>query len=103
MAHQNGYKLILRYPFKGMEWANEFYDLRADPRETTNLYPNATAEQAQVIAKLTKSIHDFFAIYSVPGLSGLEMETQPQATAHSPWLRKPKASHAFPDTAKSNQ
>ena len=34
MLRSDGYKLILRYPYKGTELANEFYDLAADPRET---------------------------------------------------------------------
>jgi arylsulfatase A-like enzyme len=92
MARRDGYKLILRYPFRGMEWDNEFYDLRADPRETVNLYAHPTPEQSAKLSELRKSIDDFFAVYTVPGMSGLELESQPQANMFSTWLHKPKPS-----------
>jgi choline-sulfatase len=88
MARQDGYKLVLRYPYKGVQWPNEFYDLRADPRETTNLYPNPTPEQARVIAEMSRHIAEFFAIYTIPGHDGLQLETQPVPSSAAPWLRR---------------
>jgi len=86
MARQNGYKLVLRYPYKGVQWPNEFYDLRTDPRETTNLYSNPTPEHARIIADLSKQIDEFFAVYTVPGHDGMQLEAQPTPTPAAIWL-----------------
>jgi arylsulfatase A-like enzyme len=88
MARRDGYKLILRYSFRGQEWDNEFYDLRSDPRETVNLYPNPTPSQATAIADMTKRLNEYFAVYSISGRSGLDIESQPQANTSSVWLHK---------------
>jgi len=84
MMKKDGYKLILRYPFAGIEFENELYDLVADPRETVNIYKQS--EHAERIASMRKAIEAFFAVYTVPGHSGLELEKQPEATPDSPWL-----------------
>ncbi|HEX4032675.1 MAG TPA: sulfatase-like hydrolase/transferase [Terracidiphilus sp.] len=85
MIRKDSYKLILRYPFEGVNFPNELYDLKADPRETTNLYEEP--QQAQRIKDLTAGIDEFFAKYTVPGHSGLDLAQQPMATPQSPWLR----------------
>jgi choline-sulfatase len=85
MIRKDSYKLILRYPFKGVNFPNELYDLKADPRETTNIYPEP--QQARRIKDLTAEIDEFFAKYAVPGHSGLDLAQQPMATPQSPWLR----------------
>ena len=84
MARTNRYKLILRYPFEGVTYPHELYDRQTDPRETVNHYddPAYTA----VVKDLTMQINTFFARYTVPGRSGLELEKQPQCTPTSPWL-----------------
>lgn len=85
MIRKDSYKLILRYPFKGVNFPNELYDLKADPRETTNLYERP--EHAQRIQDLSAEVDAFFKRYTVPGNSGLELEQQPVATPASPWLK----------------
>ncbi len=84
MIKSDGYKLILRYPYQGVTFANEFYDLKADPRETTNLF----GEQAYgpVIQRMTARLRDFFAQYSDPAHDAMHLEQQPLATPASPWL-----------------
>ncbi len=86
MIRTNEYKLILRYPFKGVADSHELYDLRRDPRETTNRYGDAA--MAGVITELTGRLNAFFARYEVPEHSGLSMENQPPTTPDSPWLRR---------------
>ncbi len=85
MLRRNGYKLILRYPYGGIEFSNELYDLKADPRETTNLYANAS--YAQVTNDMSKMLQDFFSTHTIPGHSGLDLAHQPVANMDSPWLR----------------
>lgn len=84
MIKQDGYKLILRYPYGDVRFANEFYDLEADLRETTNLYESA--EHRKVIEQMTARLDVFFAKYIIPGHDGLHLEDQPMATPASPWL-----------------
>ncbi|MHB1675742.1 MAG: sulfatase-like hydrolase/transferase [Acidobacteriaceae bacterium] len=85
MIRKDDYKLILRYPFEGVNFPNELYDLKADPRETTSIYNEP--QHAQRIRDLTDEIDAFFAKYTVPGHSGLDLEHQPMATPASPWLQ----------------
>lgn len=85
MIRKDSYKLILRYPFEGINFPNELYDLKADPRETTNIYDEP--QHAQLVKELTEEIHAFFEKYTVPGHSGLDLADQPPATTQSPWLR----------------
>lgn len=87
MVRWNGYKLILRYPYQGVnKYVNEFYDLKADPRETINLYRNPTPQHSHVIQQMSTQLDEYFAKYTVPGHSGLDLEHQPMATPKSPWL-----------------
>lgn len=88
MVRKHGYKLILRYPYGGVNFPNELYDLKADPRETTNLYPSS--RYSEVIRQLRAEIDRFFSKYTVPGHSGLDLEHQPMATPASPWLKAVK-------------
>lgn len=84
MIKQDGYKLILRYPYGGVRFANEFYDLKADPRETENLYESP--QHQKLIEQMTAQLNSFFANYSIPAHDGLHLEQQPMATPASPWL-----------------
>lgn len=85
MIKNNGYKLILRYPYEGVSFAHELYDLRADPRETVNLYDKP--EHQNLIHQMTERLNEFFAKYSDPAHDGLKLERQPLATLASPWLQ----------------
>lgn len=89
MIKQDGYKLILRYPYGGVRFANEFYDLKADPRETANLYEDPGNRKR--IQQMTARLNEFFARYTVPAHDGLHLEDQPMATPASPWLKALKA------------
>ncbi|NQW04282.1 MAG: sulfatase-like hydrolase/transferase [Acidobacteria bacterium] len=86
MIRTQDYKLIRRYPFKGVADSHELYDLRSDPRETANRY--ADPSLSGVIDTLTDRLNAFFAKYEVAVHSGLSMEDQPLPTPASPWLRK---------------
>ncbi len=86
MVRSDEYKLILRYPYQGVSFANELYDLKADPRETTNLYASARSQYAQVIKDMSDQLNMFFTKYTVAGNDGLDLEHQPMATPASPWL-----------------
>jgi arylsulfatase A-like enzyme len=87
MILKNGFKLILRYPYENVTFANELYDLRADPRETVNLFSTSHTKYELLIQKLSEEINSFFAAYTVPGHSGLDLEHQPMATPASPWIK----------------
>jgi arylsulfatase A-like enzyme len=86
MIRREGYKLILRYPYKGVIFASEFYDLIADQRETVDLYGRASAENSQIIGQMRDQVEAFFSKFTTPGHSGLDLEHQPMATPDSPWL-----------------
>ena len=51
MIRSDGYKLILRYPYRGVNFANELYDLRADPRETTNFTSGSIRNILKLLSK----------------------------------------------------
>lgn len=94
MIRTDGYKLILRYPFGGVEFANELYDLKADPRETTNLYSTENPLYSGIVESLSKELNEFFSKYTATEHSGLDMEHQPVATFQSPWLKAVEMRHA---------
>jgi len=81
MIRASGYKLILRYPYQGVTFPNELYDLKSDPRETVNIY-----QESPLTEQMTNALNEFFARYSEPEHSGLHLESQPMATKASPWL-----------------
>lgn len=84
MLRKDGYKLIVRYPYKGVGFANELYDLKADPRETKNIY--ADAAYAQTAQQMTVLLDAYFAKYREAAHDGLDLENQSLATPASPWL-----------------
>jgi choline-sulfatase len=84
MIRKDGYKLVLRYAYGGVSFPHELYDLKADPRETVNLYGDAA--HAERVKAMSAAMDAFFERYSVAGRSGLELEGQPMATPASPWL-----------------
>ena len=84
MARNGRYKLILRYPYAGVVFPNELYDLQTDPRETVNLYADPALQP--VVSDLTEEIARFFTRYSIPGRTGLELDHQPACAGDSPWI-----------------
>jgi arylsulfatase A-like enzyme len=88
MARTDRYKLIRRYPYRGQTHPDELYDLQADPRETTNRFQDAAL--ADVVRDLTAEIDRFFARYTIPGHSGLDLEHQPSPYSAAPWRRDEK-------------
>jgi arylsulfatase A-like enzyme len=90
MIRSAGYKLILRYPYQGINFPNELYDLKADPRETTNIFEDPKYDA--LIKSMSRRLNDFFAIYSLPEHDGLHLDRQPLATPASPWLAALKSS-----------
>jgi len=85
MIRRNGYKLIQRYPYQGITFPHELYDLKADPRETVNLYEDAA--YANVIQEMSGLLANYFSVYSIPEHSGLDLIHQPVANQVSPWLK----------------
>ena len=92
MARNGRYKLIKRYPYAGVTFPDELYDLKEDPRETVNRHSDDSLKP--VIDKLSGEIDQFFAKFTVPGHSGLDMEHQPECTPASPWLVAARANKA---------
>lgn len=90
MARTQRYKLIRRYPYAGVTFPDELYDLQEDPRETTNRYDDPMLKN--VVQDLSAELDQFFAKYTVPGRSGLDLEHQPECTPASPWLMAAKES-----------
>ena len=84
MARTERYKLIRRYPFHGVSFPDELYDLQADPRETKNYFSDPALKP--VVEQLTAELNQFYATYSIPGKTGLEMEQQTPC-ANSPWMQ----------------
>ena len=84
MARTDRYKLIRRYPYAGVTFPDELYDLQDDPRETKNIHDEPALKP--VVQQLSAELDQFFAKYTVPGHSGLDLEHQPECTPASPWL-----------------
>lgn len=93
MARNSRYKLIKRYPYAGVTFPDELYDLPADPRETVNRRNDPAL--ATVVQSLSNELDRFFARYTVPGHDGLDLAHQPECTPASPWLLAAKE-HARP-------
>jgi len=84
MARTERYKLIRRYPYAGISFPDELYDLQEDPRETKNCHDDPSLKE--IIQKLSAELEEFFAKYTIPGHSGLDLEHQPECAPASPWL-----------------
>ncbi len=89
MIRTDQYKLIMRYPFEGKTYPNEFYDLKADPRETVNVYGDPAHHQT--IAQLNDEIEKYFAKYTVEGHSGIHLEGQLPCNGAPAWNPRPPA------------
>lgn len=84
MARTDRYKLIKRYPYGGVTFPDEFYDLQEDPRETTNRHSDPSYKE--IVDQLSSELDQFFVQYTIPGHSGLDLAHQPKCTNQSPWL-----------------
>jgi arylsulfatase A-like enzyme len=84
MIRTDRHKLILRYPFQGVSFPNELYDLHDDPRETVNRFTDPA--MAGVVTDLTGKLDAFFKTYSVPERDGMKLESLPTCTNASPWI-----------------
>lgn len=78
-------KLIRRYPGPNGHFADEFYDLKADPREMRNLIDDP--QWAGVIEQLTARLEEYFARYEDPVRSGPRIADLPRLNADEPWYR----------------
>ncbi len=83
MARTERYKLIKRYAYCGVTFPDELYDLHADPRETVNRHNDVSLKH--IIHDLSAELDQFFARYTVPGHSGLDLEHEPKCNEDSPW------------------
>ena len=84
MARTDRYKLIKRYPYAGVTFPDELYDLQDDPRERVNCHQDAGRQK--VVHDLSADLEQFFAKYTIAGHSGLDLVHQPECTPASPWL-----------------
>jgi len=88
MARTDRYKLINRYPYAGVRFPDELYDLQEDPRETVNRHDDPALKQ--IASDLSSELDRFFAKYSVPGHDGLDLANQPVFAGNSSWLKAEK-------------
>lgn len=84
MARTGRYKLIWRYPYDGVRFLDELYDLETDPRETQNRFRDPSLKT--ITEELTAEIEQYFARYTVSGHDGLDLAHQWICTPLSPWL-----------------
>lgn len=84
MARSDRFKLIRRYPYGGVSFPDELYDLREDSRETKNSHNDLKLKG--IVEHLSAEMDQFFSRYTISGHSGLDLEQQPRCTESSPWL-----------------
>lgn len=99
MARTDRYKLIRRYAYDGVNFPDELYDLRADPRETVNRQADPALKR--VVQELSAELDRFFARYTVAGHSGLDLAHQPECTKQSPWLQAARIMKEHPERLKN--
>jgi arylsulfatase A-like enzyme len=88
MMLQGGLKLIVRYPGPNGHFADELYDMNADPRETENRI-GQLAYTAQV-ASMRAALDEYFAKYELPERSGREIARQPRCNPKENWYFQTK-------------
>jgi hypothetical protein len=93
MIRTRDFKWIARSPYAGVGFPDELYDLRADPRETSNVVGDGGLQEVR--EGLGRRLGRFFARYSIPGRTGLELATQIRCTDQSTWLHATGASASF--------
>jgi arylsulfatase A-like enzyme len=88
MIRTDNAKLIRRYAGPNGRFADEFYDLSADPRERVNRMGDPAA--ADRIAALSARLEAHFASYELPEHAGCDIATQPTCNPWEPWTRDPR-------------
>jgi len=78
-------KLVRRYPPRDPLFGDEFFDLQADPRETTNRIGDP--RYADRISVMSAILDNHFARYEVPEHSGLRVMEGPPFNGREPWRR----------------
>jgi len=78
-----GEKLIKRWPGPNGQFRDEFYDLKSDPRETTNRIDDP--EWQARIAELSEKLDSEFAQLERPGCSGIEAVFRDLFNPQEPW------------------
>lgn len=83
MIQRGRYKLIRRFPGqKNGHFPDELYDLWADPRETTNIIPEA---DTPVLQDLDARLGEFFDNYSRSEADGRSVVDRKQHNRKEPW------------------
>lgn len=81
-----GWSGSVRYPPHAGTFPDELYDLREDPRETTNRISDP--QQAETVRHLRARLEDHFARYEEPERSGRNILALPVHTLNEPWRTK---------------
>lgn len=81
------YKLVRRYPPHAGQYPDEWFDLAADPRETTNLI--ADPSYAGEIQRLGEQLASFYDRYAEPARDGRAVLTLPMHNRFEPWRATP--------------
>lgn len=81
----DGFKLIRRWPGPNGHWPDELYDLRSDPRETTNLARDPS--QAERVESLKAEMDRFFSRHESPARSGIRLGETSPFNRDEPWRR----------------
>jgi len=79
------WKMVRRYPPLDPRFGDELYDLRTDPRETTNLAE--APDFADERRRLGEVLDGYFGRYEDPDKSGTRIMEQPPANGREPWTR----------------
>lgn len=83
MARTDRYKLVRRYP----DGPCELFDLRDDPRETTDLFGEPASRP--VVEELTRAIDAFFGTHGDPVKNGLNVRDLPPCNPGEVWREGP--------------
>jgi arylsulfatase A-like enzyme len=85
MVADERWKLVRRSPPLDPRFGDELYDLRIDPRETTNLIGDSAC--AGELSRLGAALDAYFARYEDPEKSGTRVMELPSANGREPWTR----------------
>ena len=94
MIRTDTHKLIERYAGPNGHFADELYDLVADPRERSNVID----QQADIAASLRRRLHEHFDRYQITERSGRNITDQPRCSPTEPWRRDPTPIPQTPTT-----
>jgi len=85
MAADRRFKLVRRYPPLDPQFGDELYDLKADPRESTNLIDDPGYQMQRL--ELGEVLDAHFAEHEDPARSGTRIMEQPSCNGREPWAR----------------